>query len=268
MCVCLFTLVLWTLHNYFCLDVCYLKDWSPNKQGTVWRSAHAVVLPSRWCIANIYLPETTGSSRSISKMLLRGKRCVYICDYHFDPSPPHQAIQSTNEGRHTTSRFLLWTYTAHLELFVSFKLSGHCGGHMVPIENSLLPSGHISVSLWFKTETKRGFSSPSSPLSSCLLSFVFSSPSWNNLHQQEELQFSFCFVPYLYWSAVKVILHLIITILPRKRLTLGTRKWLWRRGGAVLCFRSHMLKKKKKKANKPKNTLPLNEPFVSQGTSS
>lgn len=170
-CVCLFTLVLWTLHNYFCLDVCYLKDWSPNKQGTVWRSAHAVVLPSRWCIANIYLPETTGSSRSISKMLLRGKRCVYICDYHFDPSPPHEAIQSTNEGRHTTSRFLLWIYTAHLELFVSFKLSGHCGGHMVPIENSLLPSGHISVSLWFKTETKRGFSPPL--LSPQLLSPLF-----------------------------------------------------------------------------------------------
>lgn len=93
-------------------------------------------------------------------------------------------------------------------------------------------------------------SPPPSPLSSCLLSFVFSSPSWNNLHQQEELQFSFCFVPYLYWSAVKVILHLIITILPRKRLTLGTRKWLWRRGGAVLRFHSHMLKKKKRKKGK------------------
>lgn len=51
----------------------------------------------------------------------------------------------------------------------ALKVPCHFWGHMVPIENSLLPSRHISVSLWFKPDTKVGLSFFRSPPFSHLL---------------------------------------------------------------------------------------------------
>lgn len=59
---------------------------APNKQRTA-QSSTLASTPVCWCIANIYLPETAGSSRRLSKRTAQEKRCVYICDYRFDLSP-------------------------------------------------------------------------------------------------------------------------------------------------------------------------------------
>lgn len=86
-----------------------------------------------------------------------GERCVYVCDYRFDLSPHAGPFAMQTKG---DTLQIAWRFTTHLlwAKRVALRAPCHFGGHMFPIENSLLPSRHISVSLWFKPETKEGLS--------------------------------------------------------------------------------------------------------------
>lgn len=166
-----------------------------------------------WCIANIYLPETAGSSRRLSECFAQEESCVYICDYRFDLSPYAGPFVIQTKGG---TLQVLWHYKTHLMSKEGgswlLKAPCHFGGHMFSIENSLLPSRHISVSLWFKPESKEGIA-----LFHSYFPFFENPSSWNDLHQQEIL--SLFSVGYLYSfpkGIYKVILHFIVTNGPRK----------------------------------------------------
>lgn len=104
--------------------------------------------PVCWCITNIYLQETAGSVWRLLRR--RGVFTYVIIALTSHPAPS----RLEHKQREATCRFcgaswriserisqLLLKYLATLE--VTF-----------PIENSLLPTRHISSSLWFKPETK------------------------------------------------------------------------------------------------------------------
>lgn len=68
------------------------------------------------------------------------------------------AIGNTNKRRHPADLVALHNIALTSKEGGSRLLKAPCHfeGHMFPIENGLHPSRHISVSLWFKPETKKG----------------------------------------------------------------------------------------------------------------
>lgn len=137
------------------------------------------------------------------------------------------AICNPNKRRHPADFVALHNTplrTKEGRLSTPLKAPCYLGGHMFPIENSLLPSKPISVSLWFKPETKEAL------ILSCAFPFQ-KLPSWNDLHQQELLRFFFFFpFPYIHCfpkGVLKVILHFIITN-GAQRMTCGmVQDWQW-----------------------------------------
>lgn len=128
--------------------------------------------------------------------------CVYMW-LSLWPFTLHWCIRNANKRRHPADFVVL--HVAPLKCgegkgSTSLKAPCHFGGHMFPIENSLPPSGHISVSLWFKPETNEGL-------------FLFS-PSWNDFHRLEFwAKYHYSLAKKVHW---RLFLHFIITNGPRK----------------------------------------------------
>lgn len=197
-----------------------------------------------------------------SKALL-GRRDVFICDYHFDLSPCTEPfVIQTKEG----TLQILWCATSHLSWVntvgsTPFKALCHSGGHMFPIESSLLPSGHISVSLWFKPETNEGLSlflicsfSKSSTLKwfpSTRISVFFSSPP----SRYQTSKKKWCIEGYFYTS--------LWLMDPESMTCVALQDWQWEeacllyRVGLGLHIYSYLLK----------TNLYLNQAWISQATS-
>lgn len=145
-----------TVHHYFASAFLSFKVCTQSAKRAAQISNHQCG-PACRCIANVYLPKTSGSRCRRSKVVLRRRGVFTHVIIALTPLPyagPF-AIQ-TKEAPCRFLRHIRNTPLASEMAKPPSPLIAPCylGGHMFPIENSLLPSQHISLSLWFEPETK------------------------------------------------------------------------------------------------------------------
>lgn len=119
------------------------------------------------CMANVFLPKTSGSRCRRSKVLLRWRgvfTCVIITLTPLPYTGPF--VIQTKKAPIQIFFFFFWAaFAAHLSQVkwltttpppppIPLIAPCYLGGHMFPIEDGLLPLQHIFLSLCFEPESK------------------------------------------------------------------------------------------------------------------
>lgn len=189
------------MYHYFPLSFSLFQRLDPIN-----KALHSVLITHLLCLHVDALQTFTcqkrwGQAGGFPKCCSGGEVCLHMW-LSLWPLTLHGAICNTNKRRHPADFVALPRHTSY-KLATPLEAPCRFGGHVSPLRNSFSPTRHISLSFWFKPETKEGLSVPLSLL------FLFQNPpSCNDLHRHVFHSFP--------KGVLKVILHITAAYGPRK----------------------------------------------------